>query len=126
MAAAISPTGSARDVINLGLTKKLELYISEWVLEETERNLKLKAPKAVGYFEKFRESLIANLVKPKLSQVIKVAKIVEPKDAPVVAAAIISNANFLVTYDRKHLLKYKAKIKRHFKIGVVTPDEVVK
>ena len=67
MASAISPSGSARELINLGFT-----------------------------------------------------------NAPIVAGAMSSKADYLVSYDRKHLLQYKKEIKAHFKIKVVTPDQLVK
>lgn len=126
MAAAISSTGNARELINRGFIQELELYISPDVLEETERNLKLKAPQALDKFYDFRESLIAKLVKPTQKQVLEVAKHIEPKDAPIVAGAIFSKADFLVSYDRKHLLQQKEKIKNFFHLLVVTPDEVLK
>ncbi len=126
MAAAISPTGNARELINQGFTQELELYISSDVLEETERNLKLKVPKALGKFYDFRESLLAKSVKPTQIQVLEAAKQIEPKDAPIIAGAIQAKADFLATYDRKHLLQQKEKIKSIFHLLVVTPDEVVK
>ena len=125
MAAAISPKGSARDLINEAFTQKLEICISPDVLEETERNLKLKAPLGLDYFYKSVQSLTFKLTKPTKKQILKAAKIVVGKDAPIVAGAIKAKVDYLVTYDRKHLLEYKREIKTNFHLKVVTPDEVV-
>lgn len=103
IAAAISPTGSAREILEKGFNKKLILYISNDVLEETERNLELKSSKSLDYFYKFSESLVVTVINPTKNQIRKVIKSIEAKDAPIVAGAISAKADYLVTYDRKHL-----------------------
>lgn len=125
MAAAISPKGSARDLTNEAFTQKLDLYVSADVLEETERNLKLKAPHSLDYFYTSMQSLSLKIVKPAKRQILKAAKIVVGKDAPILAGAIEEKVDYLVTYDRKHLLSHKEEIKTHFNLQVVTPDEII-
>lgn len=125
IAAAISPIGSARILINQGFTQKIDLYISPEVVGETERNLKRKAPEGLDYFYKIYESLSLNLVKPTKRQIHKAAKVVVGKDAPIVAGAIFSRADYLVSFDRKHLLQHRQQIEENFKIKVVTPDELI-
>lgn len=126
MAAAISPTGAARDLINQGFTQQLNLYISPDVVEETKRNLKLKAPHGLDYFYKFYKSFAFTLIKPTKRQILKAAKLIEGKDAPIVAGAIVAKADYLVSYDRKHLLERKKEIEANFKFKVITPDEIMK
>lgn len=125
IAAAISPKGRARDLINETFTQKLDLYVSADVLEETERNLKLKAPHGLDYFYTSMQSLSLKIVKPAKRQILKAAKIVVGKDAPILAGAIEEKVDYLVTYDRKHLLSHKEEIKTHFNLQVVTPDEII-
>jgi len=96
------------------------------VLEETERNLTNKAPKALPTLQLFLEVLNPEVVSPSKSLVLKVSRVVDPKDAPIVAGAVSAKADYLVSFDRKHLLQYKQEIKAYFKVKVVTPDEVVK
>lgn len=126
IAAAISPTGSARELVNQGITQKIDLYISPDVVEEAERNLKSKAPHGLNYFYAIYKSLTLTLVKPTKRQVLRAAKFIIGKDAPIVAGAIESKADYLVSFDRKHLLQHKEEIETNFKIKVLTPDEVVK
>lgn len=125
IASAISPTGNARELINLGFTKSLELYISPDVLEETERNLKVKAPQGLNYFYTSISNINFKIIKPTNRQILKAAKIIVGKDAPIVAGAVKASADYLVSYDRKHLLKQKQEIEKDFKLKVVTPDELI-
>lgn len=125
IAAAISTHGSARDLIKKSLRGEVEIIISDLVIEETQRNLENKAPQALPALQLFLESLNPQVVSPSKSQVLKISKIVDQKDAPIVAGAMKAKADYLLTYDRKHLLTYKKEIKTHFKLKVVTPDEVV-
>lgn len=126
IAAAISPSGSARDLIMKSFRNDFRVVISNLVLEETQRNLANKAPKALPALQLFLEVLNPELVNPTKTLVLKVSKIIELKDAPIVAGAISSKADYLVSYDRKHLLQHKKEIEANFKLKVVTPDEIVK
>ncbi len=114
IAAAISINGAARDLLLRGFRCDLVLYISDDVLTETERNLTRKAPEAVEAFGVFRDLLVCRLVNPTAALVVSTAAIVEPKDAPIVAAAIRAKVRYLATYDRKHLLSQKEVIEAHF------------
>ena len=125
VAAAISARGSARDLIVAGLRGELRLRISSLVLEETERNLSAKAPAALPLFAVVRESLEGDLVDPPGDLVVEVAKVVEPKDAPIVAAALVAQAWYLATYDRKHLLRQKEQIEAEYPIRIMMPSEIV-
>jgi predicted nucleic acid-binding protein len=125
ISAAISVNGAARDLLLRGFRCDLVLYISDDVLTETERNLMRKAPEAVGAFCTFRDLLASRLVKPTPALVVSTAKVVEFKDAPIVAAAIRAKVRFLATYDRKHLLNQREIINAHFGITAATPDEIL-
>lgn len=124
IAAAISPTGSARDLILKSFRGEFRVAVSDLVIEETQRNLTNKAPRALPALQLFLEVLNPEVVSPVKALVLKVSKVVEAKDAPIVAGAISSKADYLVSFDRKHLLQYKVEIKANFKVKVVTPDEL--
>lgn len=126
IAAAISERGSARDLILAGLRGEFTLCTSPLVLEETERNLWRKAPAAVPAYDAFRQALAANLVQPGKTLLLRAAKVVELKDAPIVAGAIRARAPYLATYDRKHLLNHREPIKAHFGVTVAFPGEVLR
>lgn len=126
IAAAISPTGSARDLIMKAIHGELKIIVSDLVIAETQRNLTNKAPKALPALQLFLEALNPEVVSPSKILITKVSKVIEPKDAPIVAGAISVKANYLVSFDRKHLLQLRQKIKTHFKVKVITPDELTK
>lgn len=125
IAAAISAKGSARDLILCSMRGKLTLYISTLVLEETARNLARKAPVALPAFETLR-GLLTNIVDPDTPLVVRVAEVVEAKDAPIVAAAIKAEVTYLASYDQKHLLRQGDVIQIKFGITVVTPDQALR
>lgn len=124
-AASLSATGNARRLILLGFRGTLKLYISPLVWEETERNLVRKAPEAVPVFQLWRDILPAHLVSPTKSLVLRVGEAILLKDAPIVAGAIEARAQYLATYDQKHLLSQSERIEADFGIIAATPDEVL-
>lgn len=126
IAAAISPKGSARDLIMNALRSKIQVVISDLVIEETQRNLANKVPQALPALQLFLEALNPELVSPSKALVLKVSKVIELKDAPIVGGALAAKAEYLVSFDRKHLLQHNKEIKTHFGIKVVTPDQIIK
>jgi predicted nucleic acid-binding protein len=65
IAAAISATGSAHELVRLGLAGAISLHVSSLVLQETERNLARKAPRALPlYTQEFRPDLLARVTDP--------------------------------------------------------------
>lgn len=126
IAAAISGQGRARDLVLEGLRGHCKLHLSTLVLRETEHNLAKKQPKALPVFEILRAALLSSITDPSTSLVLQVAEVIEPKDAPIVAAAIAAQTTYLATYDRKHLLRKKDQINQHFSVIVATPDEILR
>lgn len=125
IAAAISSSGSARDLLNHGFRGEYELIISSDVIAECERNLQAKASAALPLFSAFL-TLLPNRSEPGKDQVIEAARFIEAKDAPIVAAAVAAGATYLVSYDRRHMLAQADVIHAQFRIIVTTPDEVLR
>lgn len=124
-AAALSETGFARDLILAGARGELSLILSAIVIEETRRNLAAKAPRALPFFETFLSLDLVQVVDPPAALVRQVAAVIALKDAPIVAGAVHATAEFLATYDRKHLLAQAALIQDRFGITVGTPEAVL-
>lgn len=124
-AATYSATGYARDLIRLGLQGKVILVISDDVLEEVKRNLADKAPGKLGVFTSQIEGAIFEVVgDPTRDEVLAAATYTVLKDAPIVAAAIKAQVDYLVTYDHKHLLD-RPEVAEKSGLRIVTPDVVV-
>ena len=124
MAASISANGSARDLLITAALGVISLIISTLVLQETERNLRRKAPRALPAFAILRDLLRSRIVDPPEALTQEVSEIIDPKDAKIVAAAIHGKATFLVTYDQRHLLSEADRVFERYGVRIVRPDVV--
>jgi predicted nucleic acid-binding protein len=124
-AGSVSARGYARDLLVAGLQGSLTLVISTLVLHETERNLTRKAPHALPAFEILRTLLAPRIVDPPESLIHEVATMIDPKDAPIVAAAIHGQATYLATYDRRHLLSHSDLIADRYSVRIARPDAIL-
>ncbi len=125
MAAAISRTGRARDLIVAGLRGEYILHISTLVLRETEGNIIAKTPHALDLLTSITNAL-PEPVKPPLALVEHAMQLVDPKDAPIVAAAVFLKVDYLASYDRRHLLAKRAEIEEAYGIVTATPDDILR
>ncbi len=123
--AAYSGTGSARDLLHAAVLGRVILALSEYVLDETDRNILANAPHAYGTFQRLQAALPYRLITPSNELVHEAARIVVIKDAPIVAGAHTARADFLATYDRKDLLSRKQEIHEAFGLTVATPQEIL-
>jgi predicted nucleic acid-binding protein len=127
LAAAISPFGASRDLIVSTLVEgRFQLSVSSLVLQETSRNLAQKSPDALPYFDLLEQFLTPYQVFPSKELIESVAQNVELKDAPIVAGAVVADADFLATFDRRHLLVRADLIRDRFGVTVATPAEILK
>lgn len=123
--AIYSGTGSARDLLHAAVFGRVVLSLSDYVLDETERNIREHAPHVYQAFRRIHAALPYRLVTPGEEVVKKAALIVVAKDAPIVAAAYASGATFLATYDRRDLLSKRQEIRAAFGFTVCTPQEIL-
>lgn len=124
-AAVYSSSGSARDLILLAVEGRIQVVISQDVLEEVQRNLSKKAPETIDVFRQLMRLIDPVVVAdPAAAAVRAVEAYVVAKDAPIVAAAIATQPDYLVTYDRKHLLD-PPEVAQKSGLTIVTPDVVV-
>ncbi|MBP6016160.1 MAG: PIN domain-containing protein [Candidatus Promineofilum sp.] len=104
-AAAYSSTGAARELLRLNLEKRVQLITNQIAVEEAERNLERKAPEGVAIFWAILNAFpIEVLSAPDLAEIQAAGEYVVPKDAPILAGAIASGAEYLATFDRQHLI----------------------
>lgn len=125
-AAARSPLGGSGFVLELAKKGKLEVFITREVLKEAERNLRLKEDVRVlvRYYEnlKFTKLKIITIDKGKAKK--KFEKIINEKDALVLAGAGKSKVDYLVTLDRKHFFTNKMRLAR-LPFKIVTPGQLI-
>jgi predicted nucleic acid-binding protein len=123
--AAYSETGAGRELIKYAIRGKVTLFISDLVLAETERNLAGKAPHKLEGYKALIEAVDFTVVaEPTKAEVLAAYAYTPLKDAPIVAAAIKGQVEYLVTYDKKDLLN-RPEIAEKSGLKIVTPDVVV-
>jgi predicted nucleic acid-binding protein len=125
-AAAYSAKGAARDLILLAVNEKLLPVVSQQVLEEVQRNLSYNYPEKTAILDILLEQLPLEVAaNPTKSEVLGAAEYVALKDAPIIAAAINAQVDYLATYDRKHLLNPKI-VTEKSGLSIVTPDMIIR
>ena len=123
--AMYSTTGASAELLRLSQfhPQKIKLIYSFYVLLEVQANLSSKASELLEYFEIFVDSIDPKqIIDPTKSQIEKVAKYTDIKDAPIVAAAIKSKVDLLATLDKKHLIR-PLQVARKSKVKIVLPDQ---
>jgi len=123
--AAYSRSGASREILRSALRREIIAVVSRQVVEEARRNLKRKAPTAVEALEQLMELLSPEVAAdPSLSELQAAASYVNLKDAPIIAAAVKANVEYLVTLDRAHFLD-DPKVARESGLSMLTPDKLL-
>ena len=104
-AACYSASGASREIVRLAIQDGIRLVMSDVVQEEARRNLKAKAPKALPFLDQLLELVPYELVEATREEVLRAQAYTEAKDAPVVAAAVQAQVEYLVSLDRVHLVE---------------------
>lgn len=100
-----SPAGAAGLIISAFLAGDFFIYISDQVVEEVRRNIEFKFPLLRENFLSFLLGKPRIIKQPAIKEIRKSYNIIHSDDAPILAAAIKSKPDFLITWDIKHFLK---------------------
>lgn len=123
--AMYSQTGGSSILASFVRTGVVIGITTQTVIEELEENLyKLNEtnPKIIFDFLKANNFLVRQSIS--LSEIAPFISIIEKKDAHVIAGAILTNCDYLVTFDKKHInnKNIKAKISQ---IKILSPKELL-
>lgn len=124
IAAILSDRGASRFVVSRALEGSIQVVSSPDVHEEAVRNLLKKYPEFFEEFAQVFRMIHPSLVHPHKRTVLRAATIVHPDDAPILAAAMDSDARILLTLDRKHFLLPRH-IEKESGIAIMTPGTFV-
>ncbi|MEK7238371.1 MAG: PIN domain-containing protein [Nitrospirota bacterium] len=125
IAGIASSRGAARAVLQLAEIGLIEVIVSRQVIVEADRNIEEKLPEMLNEYRKFIEILAPALVDdPHQKDIKRFLTVINPDDAPILASAVISDADFLITWDRKHFIGKNIHI--HSNLKIVTPGEFLK
>ncbi len=138
IAALLSPKGYAFDVISLLAERKVQHYYSsstksEYYRVTTYPKVVKRIPPAVSRIR--IDAVLAMSTRVTIKRSFQnskalLEKVRDPKDVPFLDVAYNSKAEFLITYDRKHLLKIRDRNKK-FKLNghefyILTPEEFIR
>ncbi len=120
-----SRTGGARELIRLAIKNQVELFISDYVLVESERHLSRDTQHALAVFHYVKNRDFWRMVTITREQVAEAIGVTADKfDAPIVAAARAAKVDYLLSFDRKHL--YTRSVETFIGSAVATPETVLK
>jgi uncharacterized protein len=119
--AANSAKGHSRDLVLISAAGKLTLVLSDFVLEETRRNLALTKP-GLTVLERIIGEARFEIVSVTRRQVQNAMKMIVSKDAPILAAAKVARVDMLVSLDKKHILGHP-ELDAYIKAPILTPAE---
>lgn len=123
--AAYSYRGYSADLLKEALHAGIILVISDFVLEETRRNLAYADITILPAFNRLTTTIPFEIVLPNREDVLAACEVVVRKDAPIVAAAKIGQVDALISLDKKHILNHP-EIEKYIRSRVLTPEDAWK
>ncbi|MFM7584127.1 MAG: PIN domain-containing protein [Caldilinea sp.] len=124
-AACYSASGESREIVRLAIQGEITLIISGVAQEEVRRNLTAKAPKASSFLDQLLELVPFEIVEATKQEVLNAQAYTELKDAPIVAAAIQAQTDYLVSLDRVHLVEVP-EVAEGSGLAIVLPSTLLK
>ncbi len=121
-AGAASPTehGASLLILRLGELALIRAVTSEQVITEAERNLAAKIPGALPMFRLLVQRALTAVPNPIPGEVVTHAGLADPKDLPILVAALQTKCPWLVTFNVRH---YRP---GHPDVRVVRPGEFIR
>ena len=105
IAGIASSKGAAREILRLAEIGLIEAAVSRQVVVEADRNIGAKLPECLDDFRAYVGTLAPVLIEdPSAKEVKRYSLLIDPGDAPILAAALASKADYLVTWDIKHFI----------------------
>lgn len=102
-AGAASPSDRSASLVVLLLSEMtvIEGIVSAQVVDEAQRNLQAKVPAAVPRFNELVERCVDIVDDPSREEVLELRGLADPKDAPILAAAVREGCDVLVTFNER-------------------------
>jgi predicted nucleic acid-binding protein len=123
IAGAGSRTGASRAVLTMAEIGLFKLIVSRQVLDECERNLRKKLPAALPIFAELLATInLEILPDPSLEEAARWETIIETKDAPILASAVLAAPDRLLTLNTKD---FTLEVAAHSGLIIQTPGDFV-
>lgn len=102
IAGLLSRTGASHAILVLGEIGLLDMVLPEAAVEEVRRNLSTKLPEAAPLFEEFLRAVAVRVYRLTPRDRERARDLADPKDIPILGAAIGSGSRLLVTHNVRH------------------------
>lgn len=101
---SVSPSthGASITLLRMGEITLIDAVVSEQVISEVERNLTAKLPAALTLFRLLASRAVRVVPAPQPDAVAQLAGLADPKDLPILVAAVQSGCPLLATYNVRH------------------------
>lgn len=103
----------------MAIHSEIQIVLSNIVIQEVRRIL--NAHETLPVFDFLLNLIPYEIINPSADEIVKASRIVEMKDAPILAAAKTAKVDYLVTLDKKHLLDKPALI-QYSGMPILTPQ----
>lgn len=125
-AGAGSQKGASNFIPVLSKLGLLRPVVCPLVFIETERNLRLKLPRGLAYYQELRASVSWEIVPDPAQDVYaRWTAIIREKDAPILAAAAAAKPARLVTLDAADFIA-NPQVAKQSELHICTPGDVVR
>ena len=126
IAGAISETGAAHVLLQIGESEDILLTVSEMVIVESERSVAKKSPRNLNDLRKLIKTAKLRIVNdPSRKEVEANLDLIEdPNDVPILLAAMKAKVDYLATHNRRHFLD-DPKVAEREGIRIGTPGDVL-
>lgn len=120
-AGAASPSEHSASLMILTLSEVtlIRALVSEQIITEAERNLEAKVPKALPVFRHLVSRCLTVVPDPELGELSSYQGLADPKDLPILVAALREKCDWLVTFNIRDY------IPGHPDIRVLRPGEFI-
>ena len=126
IAGAISETGAAHVLLQLGESEDILLTISEMVIVESERSMAKKSPRNLNDLRSLIKTAKLRIVHDPSNREVEanLYLIDDPNDVPILLAAMKAKVDYLATHNRRHFLD-DAKVAERSGLKIGTPADVL-
>jgi predicted nucleic acid-binding protein len=100
-AAAPQEHGASLVILRLAEVTLIEAITSEQVIVEAERNLQTKMPATLPTFQYLVRRSLKVIAAPTTQELASFHGLAHPKDAPILAAAVLAGCHWLVTFNTR-------------------------
>lgn len=122
IAGLLSQTGGSACLLDLGDAEEIDLVLTRYVLLEFDRVITEKLPRLSERYDAFLKDFRFELQEdPPISRVREATSLIDPGDAPILAAARMAQVDYLVTLDVRHF--HTPRVRAYLPIPILTPAE---